>query len=257
MYAMKRIKKSILKDKSVQQSTENEKEILMNLSHPFLLTMTYLIENDKRYYFFLEYISGGNLYKTMFEVKRFEEEAVKFYTAQLAMGLAHLHENNLVHRDLKLENVLMDKDGYIRLCDFGLAKLLNFKEEITHTYCGTTEYLAPEIINSKGHGYSVDWWTLGIICYEMCCGRTPFFHRNPHMITKLITKGKIAFPDAEKHKIYMSEDMIDFITGLLQKDPKDRLGYKSSEEIFDHPWFSNVKWDSLKQKKIKPPYYPK
>jgi tRNA A-37 threonylcarbamoyl transferase component Bud32 len=166
-YAMKRIKKSILTDKSVQESTENEKEILMNLSHPFLLTMTYLIENDKRYYFFLEYIAGGNLFKTMFEVKRFEEEAVKFYTAQLALGLAHLHENNLVHRDLKLENVLMDKDGYIKLCDFGLAKLLNFKEEVTHTYCGTTEYLAPEIINSKGHGYSVDWWTLGIICYEM------------------------------------------------------------------------------------------
>eukprot|EP00343_Euplotes_focardii_P011683 CAMPEP_0205829346 /NCGR_PEP_ID=MMETSP0206-20130828/37876_1 /ASSEMBLY_ACC=CAM_ASM_000279 /TAXON_ID=36767 /ORGANISM="Euplotes focardii, Strain TN1" /LENGTH=87 /DNA_ID=CAMNT_0053132003 /DNA_START=229 /DNA_END=492 /DNA_ORIENTATION=- len=87
--------------------------------------MTYLIENEKRYYFFLEYISGGNMYKNMFKVKRFEEEAVKFYTAQLASGLAYLHENNLVHRDLKLENVLMDKDGYIKLCDFGLAKLLN------------------------------------------------------------------------------------------------------------------------------------
>jgi serine/threonine protein kinase len=125
LYAMKRIKKSILNDKSLKQSTENEKQILMNLSHPFLLTMSYLIENDKRYYFFLEYISGGNLFKNMFKVKRFEEEAVKFYAAQLASGLGYLHENNLVHRDLKLENVLMDKDGYLKLCDFGLAKLLN------------------------------------------------------------------------------------------------------------------------------------
>jgi len=115
LYAMKRIKKSILTDKSLKESTENEKEILMNLSHPFLLTMTYLIENQNRYYFFLEYISGGNMYKNMFKVKRFEEEAVKFYTAQLALGLAYLHENNLVHRDLKLENVLMDKNGYIKL----------------------------------------------------------------------------------------------------------------------------------------------
>lgn len=115
MYAMKRIKKSILTDKSLKESTENEKEILMNLSHPFLLTMSYLIENEKRYYFFLEYISGGNMYKNMFKVKRFEEEAVKFYTAQLALGLAYLHEHQLVHRDLKLENVLVGEDGYIKL----------------------------------------------------------------------------------------------------------------------------------------------
>jgi len=114
-YAMKRIKKSILTDKSLKESTENEKEILMNLNHPFLLTMTYLIENEKRYYFFLEYIAGGNMYKNMFKVKRFEEEAVKFYVAQLALGLNYLHENNLVHRDLKLENVLMGEDGYIKL----------------------------------------------------------------------------------------------------------------------------------------------
>mmetsp|Transcript_7127 Transcript_7127/g.6663 ORF Transcript_7127/g.6663 Transcript_7127/m.6663 type:complete len:424 (+) Transcript_7127:104-1375(+) len=114
-YAMKRIKKSILTDKSLKESTENEKEILMNLTHPFLLTMSYLIENEKRYYFFLEYISGGNMYKNMFKVKRFEEEAVKFYVAQLALGLAYLHENNLVHRDLKLENILVGKDGYIKL----------------------------------------------------------------------------------------------------------------------------------------------
>lgn len=115
MYAMKRIKKSILTDKSLKESTENEKEILMNLNHPFLLTMSYLIENEKRYYFFLEYISGGNMYKNMFKVKRFEEEAAKFYTVQLALGLAYLHEHNLVHRDLKLENVLIGEDGYIKL----------------------------------------------------------------------------------------------------------------------------------------------
>lgn len=161
MYAMKRIKKSILTDKSLKQSTENEKEILMNLSHPFLLTMSYLIENDKRYYFFLEYIPGGNMYKNIFKVKRFEEEAVKFYAAQLALGLAYLHEKNLIHRDLKLENILLDKDGYIKLCDFGLAKLLGCESDITYTYCGTTEYLAPEILNNSGHNYAVDWWTLG------------------------------------------------------------------------------------------------
>lgn len=162
-YAMKRIKKAILTDSSLKQSTENEKGILMNLNHPFLLTMTYLIENDKRYYFFLEYIPGGNMYKNMYKVKRFEEEAVKFYVAQLALGLGYLHEKGLVHRDLKLENILLDKDGYIKLCDFGLAKLLGCSDDITYTYCGTTEYLAPEILYKTGHGFAVDWWTLGKI----------------------------------------------------------------------------------------------
>ena len=162
---MKRIKKAILVDKSLKESTENEKEILLNLSHPFLLTMTYLIETDKRYYFFLDYVEGGNLYKNIEKVRRFPEETVKFYVAQLALGLAYLHDNNLIHRDLKLENVLMNRDGYIKLCDFGLAKLLGCTNDITYTFCGTTEYLAPEILNSSGHGIAVDWWTLGMKLY--------------------------------------------------------------------------------------------
>ena len=161
LYAMKRIKKAILRNKSLQESTENEKEILLNLNHPFLLTMTYLIENEKRYYFFLDYIEGGNLFKNMEKIKRFPESTVKFYSAQLALGLAYLHENNLIHRDIKLENVLIDKDGYIKLCDFGLAKLLGCTNDITYTFWGTTEYIAPEILNNTGHGVAVDWWTLG------------------------------------------------------------------------------------------------
>ena len=161
LYAMKRIKKAILKDRSLKESTENEKEILLNLNHPFLLTMTYLIENEKRYYFFLDYIEGGNLFKNMEKVKRFPEETVKFYSAQLALGLEYLHDNNLIHRDLKLENVLIDKEGYAKLWDFGLAKLLGCSNDITYTFWGTTEYLAPEVLNNTGHGMAVDWWTLG------------------------------------------------------------------------------------------------
>ena len=134
----------MLTDRSLKESTENEKQILLSLSHPFLLTMSYLFENDKKYYFFLEYIPGGkkfqyllnlgNMFKNLKQVKRFPEEAVKFYAAQLASSLAYLHEQKLVHRDLKLENVLLDSDGYIKLCDFGLAKLLNCQEDITYTF---------------------------------------------------------------------------------------------------------------------------
>ena len=103
--------------------------------------------------------------KILKKVRRFPEETVKFYVAQLALGLAYLHDNNLIHRDLKLENVLMNRDGYIKLCDFGLAKLLGCTNDITYTFCGTTEYLAPEILNSSGHGIAVDWWTLGMKLY--------------------------------------------------------------------------------------------
>ena len=116
--------------------------------------------------------------------------------------------------------------------------------------------MAPEIISNSGHGYAVDWWTLGILTFEMCCGRTPFYHRNPHMITKMIQKAKLVFPDPVRHRINMSEEMKDFISGLLEKDPKKRLGYNGKEEVLNHPWLSSVKWDSLLKKKIKPPYLP-
>ena len=135
---------------------------------------------------------------------------MKFFAASLILALSKLHESGVVHRDLKPENVLLDSDGYVKLADFGLAKFLE-QDSSTYSFCGTAEYLAPEIIDMKGHNFSVDWWTLGILTYELRTGRPPFLDKNQHKLGKLIKKGKIIFPDPIKHKIDMTEHMKDFI----------------------------------------------
>jgi tRNA A-37 threonylcarbamoyl transferase component Bud32 len=224
-YAMKRIRKDVLIEKKQIENTKNEKKILLNLEHPFLLGMSYVIQNDLRIYFFLDFIEGGNLYQNLFKVKRFPEQTVKFFAAQLVLAFGVLHDEMIVHRDLKPENVLLGSDGYIKLADFGLAKSLSKHKPLTYSFCGTTEYLAPEIIKDEGHSFTVDWWTLGILIYELRTGRTPFLHKNTHQTTKLIKSGKIIFPDPIKHKIDMTEEMKDIISGLLEKDPKRRLGH--------------------------------
>ena len=135
---------------------------------------------------------------------------MKFIGAQIVLALGYLHSRGVVHRDLKPENVLMDEEGYISLADFGLAKFLQRNDQ-TYSFCGTAEYLAPEILNMTGHGFSVDWWTLGILLYEMATGRPPFLNKSHHKLGLLIRTGKIVFPDPVKHKIFMSEDLKDII----------------------------------------------
>ena len=146
LYAMKRIWKDLLIEKGQIDNTYNERDILLKSDHPFLLGMDYVFQNDYWIYFFLEYIRGGNLYTNLFKVKWFPEKTVKFYAAQLVLAIGVLHKHKIVHWDLKPENVLIDEDGYIKLADFGLAKFLTNPGESTATFCGTPEYLAPEII---------------------------------------------------------------------------------------------------------------
>jgi serine/threonine protein kinase len=208
---LKRINKDVLIEKKQISNIKNEKDILFQASHPFVNSMDYVFQNETRIYFFLKFIPGGNIYDSLYKVKRFPESTVKFIAAQIVLAMGYLHSNNVVHRDLKPENVLVDTDGYICLADFGLAKFLNSAQDQTYSFCGTAEYLAPEILDMKGHGFAVDWWTLGILVYEMATGRPPFMHKSHHKLGVLIRTQKIVWPDAERHKIYMSEDLKDFI----------------------------------------------
>lgn len=151
----------------------------------------------------------------------------------------------------------MDEDGYIYLADFGLSKFLQ-GDDTTNSFCGTAEYLAPEILEMKGHGFSVDWWTLGILLYEMVTGRPPFMHKNHHQLGIMIKHSKIVFPDPVKHKIHMSEDMKDLIIGLLHRNQNERLGSKKDVlEIIGHPWFADIDFAKLCKKEIEAPYKPK
>ena len=165
--------------------------------------MEYVFQNELRIYFFLKYVPGGNIYDNLYKVQRFNEPTVKFIAAQIVLALGYLHCNQIVHRDLKPENVLMDEQGYICLADFGLAKFIT-ENDLTFSFCGTAEYLAPEILDMKGHGFQVDWWTLGILMYEMATGRPPFMNKSHHRLGILIRTGKIIFPDPVKHGIEMS-----------------------------------------------------
>lgn len=255
-YAMKRIRKDLLIEKGQIQNTKNEKEILLSIEHPFLLGMDFVFQNDYRLYFFLDYIKGGNLFENLFSQKRFDEEKVKFFAAQLVLALGCLHENKIVHRDLKPENVLLKENGYIKLADFGLAKYLLDAKQATYSFCGTAEYLAPEILDMKGHDYNVDWWTLGILIYELRIGRPPFLDKNHQKLGRLIKKGKIIFPDPVKHKIDMSEELKDIITKLLDRDPTSRLGTNGYEEVMNHPWFSDIDFDELYNEELDAPYIP-
>lgn len=255
-YAMKRIRKDILIEKGQIQNTKNEKDILLNIEHPFLLGMDFVFQNDYRLYFFLDYIKGGNLFENLFQVKRFEENIVKFIAAQLVLAIGCLHENKVVHRDLKPENVLLDEDGYIKLADFGLAKFLLDAKQSTYSFCGTAEYLAPEILEMKGHDFTVDWWTLGILIYELRIGRPPFLEKNHQKLGRLIKKGKIIFPDPVRHKIDMTEEMKDIINKLLDRDPTTRLGAKGYKAVMNHKWFKDVDFDAIFNKETEPPFKP-
>jgi len=256
LYAMKRIRKDILVKKNQLENNKNEKEILLKIKHPFLLGMDYVFQNEERIYFFLDYIPGGNLFENLFSIKRFPEDVVKFIAAQLVLAFGCLHENKVVHRDLKPENVLFEEDGYIKLADFGLAKFLTSDAQSTHSFCGTAEYLAPEIIDQAGHSFTVDWWTLGILVYELKTGRPPFLDKNNHKLGLLIRKGKIIFPDPVKHNIHMTEEMKDFINKLLDRNPKTRLGAKGHKEVMEHEWFDGINFEKIFNKEVKAPFKP-
>ena len=183
----------------------------------------------------------------------FSEEVVRFYAAEVLLALEHLHSIGVIHRDLKPENILLDEEGHLALTDFGLAKEnMESPESNTRTFCGTVEYMAPEMIQGQGYGRSADFWSLGVLVYDMLTGNPPFQHKNEQKLREKILKDKIklpAFLTAEAHSI---------IKALLNRDPKKRLGSgpKGAAEIKQHPFFKSVRWDKLYNRESRPPYRP-
>lgn len=225
VFAMKSLRKDVIIDYDQVESTKLEKEILMQADHPFLVGMHYVFQTEQKIFFVMRFVRGGELFMHLRSATRFKEDRAKFYTAQVALAIGHLHQKHIIYRDLKPENILMDEDGYICLTDFGLAKILNENAQ-AYSFCGTPEYLAPEILNEKGHAFPVDWWALGILTYEMIVGFPPFYtgSNNNAKMYELIKKKPVYFPDPARHKIEMSDECKDFITKLLEKDPERRLG---------------------------------
>lgn len=249
--AMKQLNKSeVIKNKQVDH-LKNEISILASLDHPSLVRFFGFAQSEYHFNIFLEMVQGGELFHYLRENGRLSYPEAVFYASQVVLMLEYLHSKCVVYRDLKPENLLIDFDGYLKLTDFGFAKMLPPGHK-TYTLCGTPEYIAPEILGNKGHDKSVDWWTFGVMLYEFLEGVDPFSADTPSEIYKNILGVKLRFSSS------MIPEGKSLIMKLLEIDVTKRLGCmkNASDDIKNHPFFSIMKWEMIKKKLIVALYTP-
>ena len=254
LFAIKSIRKSKLIAQKKVYSVLRERNIMTKASHPFIVSLKFAFQTNSKFYFGLEYVPGGELFHRIYKYGHLSREEYRLVIAQVAIALHHLHTIGVIYRDIKPENILIGEDGYIKLTDFGLAKDVTV-DDVTSTFCGTPEYLAPEVIKGLNYDKMVDWWSLGILTYELIYHKTPFrVHKsgdteaNRAKIYSKIVQTEPRFPaDADPVEK-------EFISGLLRKDPKKRSQY---DDIYNHPFFGqNMKFEDVLAKKIVPEYIP-
>ncbi|KAJ8678680.1 hypothetical protein QAD02_014467 [Eretmocerus hayati] len=248
-YAMKILDKAKLVKMKQVEHTHNEKRILQSMRFPFVVYMEYCYKDNSYIYMILPFINGGEMFTHLRKLGKFDENLSRFYGAQVTLALEYLHKCNLVYRDLKPENILIDHTGYIRITDFGFSKMV---ENRTWTLCGTPEYLAPEIILSKGYGKCVDWWSFGVLLYEMSAGYSPFFSPEPMKIYEKITSGRYRCPN------FFSTELQDLLKNVLQTDLTRRFGNLKGgpSDIKKHKWFMKTDWLKIYNRSIVPSFVP-
>ncbi|XP_014227718.1 atypical protein kinase C-like [Trichogramma pretiosum] len=265
IYAMKVIKKALVTEDEDIDWVQTEKHVFEIASnHPFLVGLHSCFQTASRLFFVIELVRGGDLMFHMQRKRRLPEEHARFYAAEISLALNFLHSKGIIYRDLKLDNVLLDQDGHIKLTDYGMCKENIHEFETTATFCGTPNYIAPEILRGENYSFSVDWWALGVLLYEMLAGRSPFdiagASENPDQNTEdylfqIILEKTIRIPRS------LSVKAASALKGFLNKDPKERLGcgsgVNSFTELMTHPFFKPIDWEQLEQKLITPPYRPR
>ncbi|KAI5453240.1 Serine/threonine-protein kinase [Naganishia albida] len=251
IYALKTIRKAHIVSRNEVTHTLAERTVLAKVNNPFIVPLKFSFQSTDKLYLVLAFVNGGELFHHLQREGRFNEVRSRFYAAELLCALEHLHSFNVVYRDLKPENILLDYVGHIALCDFGLCKLNMSDSETTNTFCGTPEYLAPELLSGHGYTKCVDWWTLGVLLYEMLTGLPPFYDENTNEMYRKILQDPLRFPDD------MGSEARSVLTLLLNRDPSRRLGVNGAQDIKNHPFFArHIDWKKLMAKKIQPPFKP-
>ncbi|KAF3356778.1 hypothetical protein VD0004_g9789 [Verticillium dahliae] len=252
IYAVKTIRKAHIISRSEVAHTLAERSVLAQINNPFIVPLKFTFQSPAKLYFVLAFINGGELFHHLQKEQRFDVNRSRFYTAELLCALECLHGFNVIYRDLKPENILLDYQGHIALCDFGLCKLDMKDEDRTNTFCGTPEYLAPELLMGQGYQKTVDWWTLGVLLYEMLTGLPPFYDENTNEMYRKILSEPLHFPG---HDI-VPPAAKDLLIKLLNRKPEERLGANGSAEIKAHPFFHAIDWRKLLQRKYEPAFKP-
>ena len=254
LYAIKVLKKEFIIENDEVESTKSEKRVFLIANkerHPFLLNLHACFQTETRVYFVMEYISGGDL---MLHIQRgqFGSKRAQFYAAEVCLALKYFHENGVVYRDLKLDNIMLTLDGHIKVADYGLCKENMWYGSTTSTFCGTPEFMAPEILLDKKYGRAVDWWAFGVLIYQMLLQQSPFRGEDEDEIYDAILADEPLYP------IHMPRDSVSILQKLLMREPELRLGSgpTDAQEIMSHAFFRNINWDDFQDKKVTPPFIP-
>eukprot|EP01126_Amoeba_proteus_P049992 TRINITY_DN5870_c0_g1_i10.p1 TRINITY_DN5870_c0_g1~~TRINITY_DN5870_c0_g1_i10.p1 ORF type:complete len:461 (-),score=75.71 TRINITY_DN5870_c0_g1_i10:406-1788(-) len=249
VYAMKVLKKAIIAVRGEIEHTRTEKSVMSKVDHPFLVKLHWSFQTEENLYFIMDFVNGGELFHHLSHEKSFSEPRAKFYAAQIVSGMAYLHSHGIIYRDLKPENILLSSSGNVIMTDFGLSKEgLTAADSRTATFCGTPEYLAPEIIKGDDYTKAIDWWSVGTLIFEMLTGLPPFYTEDEENMYHKIMSAELVIPS------FFSPSVENLICQFLKRNPKERL--QDPVKIRSHPWFRDIDWDLLERLEIPPPFVP-